>query len=308
MESGFIYKAFGLTIHSELECPELKVSSGEIVVSIVLGKVPDKIDDPVFTGVRFQTKVDEFLLHVDNVAKFYVTNGNTITIEPFPNAEQDDIRLFLLGSAFGALLHQRGLLPIHGSAINIDGSAVIFSGHSGAGKSTIAAAFYKRGYPILSDDVCVLSLSPEGKPILYPGYPQMKLWADSIQKLGDQPSQFPTIRKRIEKHNIPVTSGFCELPLPLKKIFIVSSQNLNKIEVELVKGIEKFSLLKNHTYRFNFIAGAKMRTAHFGYLDSIAKQIDVIKITRPNGKFLFDEIINIVLEKPLEKDTTNDRL
>jgi hypothetical protein len=297
MPSGFTYKAFGLTIHSELECPELQITSGNADVIISLGQVPDALDQPLFSGVRFQTKVGEFLLHVDNVAKYHVTNGDRIAIEASPNAEVDDIRLFLLGSAFGALIHQRGLLPIHGSAININGSAVIFSGHSGAGKSTIAAAFYNRGYSILSDDVSVLSLSPDGKPMLNPGYPQMKLWADSIQKLGDQPSKYPTVRKKLEKHSIPVKSGFSENPIPLSKVFIVSSQNINKIEVEQVKGIEKFILLKNNTYRFNFIAGAQMRAAHFTYLDSISKQIDVIKISRPNGKFLFDEIIDAVLGK-----------
>ena len=297
MISTFIYKVFGLTINSELECPELQVSSGNVDVDILFGLAPDTLDNPTFSGVRFQTKVGEFLLHVDNVAKYYVTDGDQIIIDAYPNAEAGDIRLFLLGSAFGALIHQRGLLPIHGSAINIDGTAFIFSGHSGAGKSTIAAAFYHRGYSILSDDVCVLSISTEGKPLLNPGYPQMKLWADSIQKLGGQPSQYPTVRKKIEKHNIPVTSGFSEDPIPLKKVFVVSSLNVDKLAVEEVKGIEKFILLKNHTYRFNFIAGNQMRAAHFSYLDSIAKQIEVFKISRPTGKFLFDEIIDIVLGK-----------
>jgi len=133
--------------------------------------------------------------------------------------------------------------------------------------------------------------------MLLPGYPQMKLWADSIQKLGGQPSHYPTVRKKLEKHNIPVSTGFCEQPIPLKKIYIISAHNENTLHVESVRGIEKFSLLKNHTYRFNFIAGAQMRAAHFGYLDSIAKQIEVLKLFRPNGKFLFDEIISIVLEK-----------
>lgn len=302
MISGYTYKAFGLTINSELECPELQASTGKADVSIQLGVVPKSLENPLFVGVRFQTTGNEFLLLVDKVARYHVLNGEQITIEILENADVDDVRLFLLGSAFGALIHQRGLLPIHGSAIEIEQSAIIFSGHSGAGKSTIAAAFYKQDFPILSDDVSVLSLSSEGIPIVHPGYPQMKLWSDSILKLGDEPSLFPNVRKQLDKHNIRVSNRFCEQPLPLKKIYIIASRNLNKLEMIPVKGVEKFSLLRNHTYRFNFIAGAQMRTAHFRYIDALAKHVDVIKILRPNGKFLFDEIINLVLQ-----DLRNER-
>ena len=37
----------------------------------------------------------------------------------------------------GALLMQRKILPLHGSAIAIDGKAYAFVGDSGAGKSTL---------------------------------------------------------------------------------------------------------------------------------------------------------------------------
>ena len=53
----------------------------------------------------------------------------------------------------GAILMQRKILPLHGSAIAIDGKAYAIVGDSGAGKSTLASAFLKRGYQLLSDDV-----------------------------------------------------------------------------------------------------------------------------------------------------------
>ena len=56
----------------------------------------------------------------------------------------------------GAALHQRGILPLHANAVEIDHRAVAFMGASGAGKSTLAAWFHDQGYPILADDVCVI--------------------------------------------------------------------------------------------------------------------------------------------------------
>ncbi len=296
MIKSYTYSAFGLIISSEFECPELITSSGEPDVSVRFGAAPLSLMNPLFSGVRFQTSGQEFLLTVDKIARYYVENGNSITIDVSPNAEIEEVRLFLLGSAFGALIHQRGLLPFHGSSVKIGASAIILSGVSGAGKSTLAAAFRKKGYQILSDDISVISFSNDGLPIVHPGYPQMKLWTDSIQKLGDDPSSYSQIRKRIEKHNIPIVQSYWNQPLPLNKIFIINSSNLGELKVESIKGIEKFSMLKTHTYRANFVAGEQMHTKHFKSFESIAKHIDVCRLTRPSGNFLFDELINIILD------------
>ena len=296
MITSFTYKAFGLIISSAFECPELLIASGQPDVTIKLGVVPQYLDNPLFSGVRFQTNGQEFLLTVDKIARFYVIGGSSITIDMFPNADISEVRLFLLGSAFGALIHQRGLLPFHGSSIKIGDSAIILSGPSGAGKSTLAAAFRQKGFLLLSDDVSVLSFSPEEMPIVHPGYPQMKLWTDSILKLGNDPSEYSKIRQRIEKHNIPIKNSFWDQPLPLGKIYIIASSNLGELKLEPIKGIEKFSLLKAHTYRFNFVAGKQMQTSHFKSFDLLTKNVEVFKLTRPAGKFLFDELINLILE------------
>lgn len=296
MASLNTYKAFGLIIKSELICPELEDAIGNADVIIEFGKVPLSLENPLFSGVRFQTSGNEFLLIVDRIAKYHVVEGNKITIEVLSNSNLDEVRLFLLGSAFGALLHQRGLLPFHGSSVKIGDSAIILSGLSGAGKSTLAAAFRQKGYQILSDDVSVISLPPDQPPMVQPGYPQMKLWKDSIQKLGDDPSNYNQIRQNIEKRSIPIKSSFWNKPLPLKKIYIINSSNLGLLKVEKRKGIEKFNLLKVHTYRFNFIAGKQMQLDHFNAIKMLANNIDVIGLTRPSGKFIFDELINLILE------------
>ena len=61
----------------------------------------------------------------------------------------------------GAILMQRKVFPLHGSAIAINGKAYAFVGDSGAGKSTLASAFLNKGYQLLSDDVIAVSLSQD---------------------------------------------------------------------------------------------------------------------------------------------------
>jgi len=294
--SPYTYCAFGLIISSEFECPELITSNGTPDVFIKFGKTPQSLTDPLFSGVRFQTNGHEFLLTVDKIARYYVQNGNSITIDLHPNYEISEVRLFLLGSAFGALIHQRGLLPFHGSSVKIGDSAIILSGLSGAGKSTLAAAFHKKGYDILSDDISVISFSDKGIPMVHPGYPQMKLWPDSMVKLGENPSNYSKIRKQVEKHSVPIKNSFWGKSLPLSKIFIISSSNLGELKVESIKGVEKISLLKTHTYRFNFVAGLQLQVKHFTSFELLGKNVEIYKLTRPTGKFVFDDLIGLILD------------
>ena len=120
-------------------------------------------------------------------------NGSEITIEPTKDATSEELQLFLIGSVFGALIHQRGMLPIHGSAVLFKGKAVVFTGVSGAGKSTLAMGLAQRGYSVLADDISVITKRADNTPVLYPGYPQMKLWGDSLDKLGKNSDDLKTV-------------------------------------------------------------------------------------------------------------------
>ena len=112
------YTAHGLQIDSEILLPELLPgSNGPADVRIRYAPVPTSLPDPLGEGGNFQAAQDKLLLVVWDVARYLVVKGQEILIEPFPNCPENGLRLFLLGSAFGALLHQRGLLVMHASAI-----------------------------------------------------------------------------------------------------------------------------------------------------------------------------------------------
>jgi hypothetical protein len=62
----------------------------------------------------------------------------------------------LIGIGMGLLLHRRGVLCLHGSALSINGRTIALLGESGAGKSTAAAALVRAGAVLISDDVVAL--------------------------------------------------------------------------------------------------------------------------------------------------------
>ena len=74
-----------------------------------------------------------------------LTDGNQIVFAPESEASAADVPIFIMGTVFGILLHQRQQIVLHASAVEVNGKAIIFCGPSGEGKSTLAAALAQRG-------------------------------------------------------------------------------------------------------------------------------------------------------------------
>ena len=123
--SNYRYIAFGLVIKSPFEIQELVKSDEESFdVEICYNKITHQLN----LEKEWFNVAENILTFVvdDKIAAFRVSNGNLIEIDRYLDATEEDIRLFLLGSAFGGLLHQRGLLPLHASAVEINGKAILF--------------------------------------------------------------------------------------------------------------------------------------------------------------------------------------
>lgn len=299
------YHIFGLLVSSEIPLPELITSFSAPEVSVRFGKIAEQIEHPSISGIRYKNYHDKFLLKVDGIASFLVEKGNSIIIDRNEGGSDEEIKLFLLGSAFGALIHQRGILPLHGSAVVVNNQALVFSGISGAGKSTLAAGFMRRGYMLLTDDVCVITLNDDGKPLAHPGYPQMKLWSDSLENLGHQTVSLRKIRGNIKKYALPIRPGFYNYPLPVKSIYIISTCNNGEITLRGLNGIEKFNAINDNTYRLNFLKGGGDPLAHFNHIEAISRQCFVSKLERPSKGFYIDKLIEII-ENDINKLLSNE--
>ena len=96
------------------------------------------------------------------MASYRVSHGCEILIQPDAGALEQDVRGYLLGSIFAVLCHQRGLLPLHASAVAYQGGVAAFLANSGHGKSSMAAHLAGRGFPVVADDVCLVDVRGEG--------------------------------------------------------------------------------------------------------------------------------------------------
>ncbi len=294
------YRAFNLEVESEIAFPELLPTpndqdkkSTHSNVEITFGKVsPEGLDNPLKQTVGYQAKPGEFWLNVPKVARYHVTQGNQITIEPENGSDEDSVRVFLLGSCFGALLMQRGLFLLHGNAIQIGKQAITFVGRSGAGKSTTSAIFKNRGYKILADDVCAINEKGE----VIPSFPQVKLWADAAKKMAIETDGLRKIRPQVEKFALPLNleQEYQGNTLPLSVVYVLGTHNEDKIEIKPVSGAEKFNPLRFQTYRLPYIEGFDQAKRHKLQCIKLASQVDLARVTRPNHKYTFKEIAELI--------------
>ena len=296
------YTISELRLRSQIELPELLPAAetgGQAEVSLICAETPAALENPVNSGVLYQAAPAQFLLKMPKIARYWVRNGNEILVTPEAESLAEEVRLFLLGTVWAALLHQRELLVLHASGILTPKGAVIFMGRSSAGKSSLAAAFYQRGYPVLGDDTIALDILKK-QVVAYPTFPQLRLWPDMLHKLGIKADEVLPVRPKLQKRTLPTPEGFSTTPQPVFAIYVLGSQVENEIKLEKFQGMARFSTLLNNTFREKFLGGLGLRPVHFQKVSQVAQKTRIASLIRPENEPQFERLVEV-----LEKDWDN---
>jgi hypothetical protein len=295
-----LYKAFGLRISSDIPLPELSPLGHSACVVDVEIQLVDHVEfksELEINPYEHVVKDETVLFYVPNHAYFTIQGGRTITVTPTKEADESLIRLYVLGSCMGALLMQRNIYPLHGSAVEIDGKAYAFIGDSGAGKSTLASTFLRRGYRLVSDDVTAVTFSStERLPMVTPSYPQQKLWQESLNKFGVDDHQYHPIYGRENKFSVPVNSSYCAEPLPLAGLFELGKTENEHIEFRPIEKLERLKTLFSHTYRNFLIPRLGLMEWHFSTSVNIINHLDMYQIRRSVVGFTAPQLVDFILD------------
>jgi hypothetical protein len=291
------YWAYGLRIDAELECPELPPHSqktGNPDVTVRLLPPVSGALEPLENGY-YEVRPGLFRLAVPGVAQYRVEEGCRIFIEPLLDAPMEKVRLFLFGSVMGALLYQRGLFPLHGSAVETPWGAMIFVGAQGAGKSTLAAQFHRRGYRLLSDDVCAVAATPEGLQIL-PALAKFRLCADAYERLGSpREGHFD-----VDKYVVPMGEGYCPHPVALRAIHILrlldstTSSSEAAPTFELLSGFDRVQHLLENLYRPHYLKGQGTQANLMRLAGLIAQKATLATVTRQRNPEEADGLVGFL--------------
>ena len=280
------YCLFGLRVRSELALPELFPGNrtGSPDVTITLGRIEGGSRD---AGLHI---VDGAVMFVaPDAGRYRIANGTDILVEPKEGVPDRNVRLYLLGSAFGALLHQRGLLPLHANAVEIGGRAFAFMAAQGEGKSTLAAWFHDQGHALVADDVCVVRFD-KGSPMVLPGLPRLRLWEDAIGHLGRDLAGLERSYvgdQEWNKYDLAVArERASSSDLPLGAVYLI--ERGDDLAVLQLEGVTAAKALFDHTYRGGYLDAANGQKRHWQSIVDLVRAAPVFRLTRKRGFDLFD--------------------
>lgn len=275
------YFAFGLILDSEVELPDLIPSSQNI---------PDVLVRVARIAVVVQpaSSAHEYVVN-EGAGTFLIRDGREILVDPAPSASLDSLQLLLLGRVMAILLRQRGWIPLHASAVLVGGSAVLFLGASGAGKSTTAAAFHTAGYPVLTDDVAAVR-DVEGNCMLRPGRSVVRLLPDSRNILVSR--GFQSVRSSDKDRFDLGRFGVGECPV--HKIYVVQTgDTLGTAPMELALAT---AVLNRHTFLKRLRSLPEVIEANLRGCAAISTLVPVSRLVRPLSLDLLPALIQYVEE------------
>jgi hypothetical protein len=294
---------YGLRIAADREVPGLPNSSIPWRQPDIYVHLRARPISPIFAApieVFFSSQADEngqptlrvgiargeyFVFQYADGTRFAVGRDGREIWADWPDAYSlEDAATYLIGPVMGFVLRLRRVVPLHASGVVVTGHAVALVGAPGAGKSTTAAAFAQRGFPVLSDDLVALN-ERENQFFVQPGYPRVNLWPDSVSALFGSEDALPPITPTWEKRYMTLDRDGCRFetnPLPLAAIYVLGERDaaLRKPVIEEVHGVEAVTMLVANTY-VNYLLDREMRRREFDVLGRLITALGVRRVRPP---------------------------
>jgi hypothetical protein len=277
----FQYSAFGFSVSSQLELPQLPPQGfGVPDIEIRLGSVERS---------RLKANNVDHIVFNDRVGGFHMKEGRQIIVDPAPGADPDLIKVILTGRAMACLIRQRGWLPLHGSSVSIQGEAALFLGPSGAGKSSMAAALRARGHAVVTDDVAMVRIV-DGICRVRPSSSFLRLTEDSMSLLEgntDFQSEFNYDKSVVKSRQeaLPET-------VPVKRIYVLDFGE--EFRIEVLPPLLAVATLSLHSFVKGRNLDPECLRAHVKQCAEAAKVVPIAQVTRRRSFSGLPELIDLV--------------
>ncbi|MFT6809773.1 MAG: hypothetical protein ACJA01_003011 [Saprospiraceae bacterium] len=305
------YSLFHFTIASSIKFDVLRSISKPDKLDVfietgTLSNVPEsEIGWHNFGNCKYNKENCFFELPEDN-SKFLIEKckSHIKVVIDFKDPEYRQTLLsYFFASGLSAIIHFQGLFLLHSSGVSKGNGLILFCGPSGIGKSTIAAHLKTKGYPLFTDDKCLLIPSGNGKWTALPGLNIMRLWQNSIDALDTSTFLHNPKEVELKKDKFQFYIKSQELiseEKHVKAIFII--QNLKKgerIGNQELQGLNKIKKIKSQIFRVNMVSGMGLDQKLWTFLTNILNDIPVYSLQRPLGTSIdnFGEYVEEMIDK-----------
>lgn len=296
------YTAFGITISSDLVMPELQpLSSQNVSQPAVWIRRGDSSRWPSRPWSRHGTPSlrlapGECRLELEGLLRLRAWDGCRLHWQRWDDSVSDrDVRTFAVTCGLGALAIQRGMLVLHGTALESQGQAILLLGHPASGKSTLAWCLLQRGWRLLSSEFSVVD--EEG--LIWPGLQQLKLWDDAARQLGVDWAQTSPVRRGLKRYALrPPVIACAERPLPLRCLYTlcrdkgaapVQQEDEVKTLAAQIRASRAFSQqgsllsLRNQAFHPRMYRGMGLEAGLFTQAGALARRSPLHRLQVPEG-------------------------
>jgi hypothetical protein len=270
----------GWRTHSEISLtgvPPLvnDIGNHDVVIQVATGCSPIAKT----TGFVFRHSTECSFIRIKDVADFEIKGARQIRVWPAAGAKQRDIEIFLFGLAWATLCHQRGVLPLHASAIVTANGITAFAGHSGAGKSTTAALLNSSGYELIADDILPISFDQDSIPGAWPYLRRLKLHRDLITRLAFAPTEVVSETFDKKKYFVHPKSIGAHKWRRLDRLYLLEN-DVTTSSIEQMTGADAVRALVDQTYHFKFIVDTRQFGSHLAFCTQLASKIPIYRLRR----------------------------
>jgi hypothetical protein len=211
-------------------------------------------------------------------------DGRRIVGRALEASNREIFHTYLLGQVLSFALLRRGIEPLHATAVVVDGRAVAFLGDSGYGKSSLAAAFVRAGYPLLTDDLLVLHETDDSYTA-HPGPPRLKLFPAVAQRLLGDSVRGTRMNPLTNKLIIPLPRRSAHLgPAPLHAVYVLNAPSrrspTRRVTIRAMAQRRAFVALLANTFN-NVVTEPERLRRHFRLATRLAADLRIKSLSYP---------------------------
>lgn len=305
MQKGEImwyYQIFGLTVASDYELGEAYpiAPTDNVDVTIAWEDMADEYKNPTETeknkgtGCISHIEKDWACIRYIHNGTFMISKGNKISYYLVEGYDKTYVNQIMLCACMTIVVFQRNRLIIHGSGIFYKGKALIISGDSGAGKSSLSTEIMGRNYLQMADDQVVIDIE-DNKAMAYPAFPVRKLCADTVEKLNipkERLIPMPDLDR--EKYGVILKNEFYNQKAELGGMVILQIGDVQMPELKEITGSEKLKYITRNFFRGDMYQENGFPPELFMKTVMVANQMPVFVLTRPEGKMTVKEQAELV--------------
>lgn len=258
--------------------------------------VPSRLPDCLYSDHIIQLAQDAFLFATPSGTCFHYRRGAGIAVNQAKSGSDEETDLFYHGTVYGGVAWLNGLVPLHASSVVSQDKVIAFTGDSGEGKSTMAAALARHGFSHRSDDVLLVETS--GDTITaWPDRDRIKLCDDAFEMV--EASRQAPVEAGSGKFFAVIDCPGIDAggPLPLTDLIVLQTAEHGEPQLEPCTGSAKMPHLIKSMYRIEIPVHLNDGAAFASILQRMGTGLRVWTLNRQRNRDRFEQDIGLIARR-----------